>query len=224
MAQPEPGSRQSRPNNQEPRRGKANRGGRKRARGEGGLFLRTKAGRNVRVRRLLLEDGTRREVYPGTQTEALQRLNALKKAVADGLKPTNDRQSVGAFPEDWLAKTAATPVRPSTLRGLQDNRPAVPHPETGQDPSSEALAAGRAPLPERAASVEACGRQRDDLIGYRGKCATSAGRGARAGYAMAPYRAEPRTTRRWPSCHTPGGHFSGSRPGSPTRDGRVRST
>jgi integrase len=71
------------------------------------------------VGRLILPDGTRKDVYARTQTEALKRLNALKKSVEQGLKPTSDRQTVGAYLQDWLANTASTSVRPSTLRGYR---------------------------------------------------------------------------------------------------------
>lgn len=93
--------------------------GKRRAHGEGGLFVRRKGGREVWAGRLLLEDGTRREVQARTQAEALKKLNQLKKVVEQGLKPATDRQTVGAFLQDWLEHTARPSVRPSTFRGYQ---------------------------------------------------------------------------------------------------------
>lgn len=92
---------------------------RRRAKGEGGLFLRTKHGKEFWLGRLLLEDGTRREVRGATQTEAREKLDKLKKDLEAGLKPADDRLTTGAFLAEWLEETVRPSVRPSTFRGYQ---------------------------------------------------------------------------------------------------------
>lgn len=88
----------------------------RRAHGDGGLFVRGKGTDRERwVGRLTLADGSRRDVYGNTQAEARKKLEEMKRTIALGLKPTSDRLSVAQFLTDWLENTARSSVRPSTF-------------------------------------------------------------------------------------------------------------
>src|SRR5579859_3796503 len=92
--------------------------GKRRAHGEGALFVRNKGTARERwVGRLALADGTRQDVYGKTQAEAKKKLDQLKTQRADGLAPTSDKLRVGQFLTDWLQNTVRTSVRPGTFRG-----------------------------------------------------------------------------------------------------------
>lgn len=84
----------------------------RRRNGEGTVFLR-KDGRWAGVLDLGWEGGkrNRKNVYGSTQREAGQKLDALRRALADGLPVTNDRLTLAAFLHSWLNDT----IDPSSL-------------------------------------------------------------------------------------------------------------
>ena len=55
-----------------------------------------------------------------TRQEVAQRLVQAQKAIADGLPLAGERQSTGAFLEEWLRDSAAPRVRPKTLVKYQE--------------------------------------------------------------------------------------------------------
>src|SRR4051812_14121896 len=86
--------------------------GKRRAQGEGGLFVRNKGtDREMWVGRFQYPDGTRKDVYAKTQAKAREKLDALKKTAALGVKPTSDRLTVAAFLMDWLEDTVKPSLR-----------------------------------------------------------------------------------------------------------------
>lgn len=94
----------------------------KRRSGEGSLHQR-KDGRWVGVLDLGWEGGkrSRKYVYGSTQREAGQKLDALRRAHADGLPITDDRLTLGAFLKSWLDDTVDTSGRaPNTKASYRD--------------------------------------------------------------------------------------------------------
>src|SRR6266851_9764744 len=92
----------------------------RRAHGEGGLFRRNKGTpRESWVARITFEDGTRKELYAQTQSEAKQKLEELKRAAELGLAMRSPRQTVGQFLNDWLENAARPKLRPRTFKGYR---------------------------------------------------------------------------------------------------------
>ena len=92
----------------------------RRAHGEGGLFRRNRGTpRESWVARIYLEDGTRKEVYAQTQTEAKRKLADLKRGAELGLALRSQRQTVGQFLIDWLENVAKPKLRPRSFRSYR---------------------------------------------------------------------------------------------------------
>src|SRR5918912_3512151 len=95
---------------------------RRRAQGEGGLFVRNKGtDRELWVGRLLLPDGTRRDVYGKTQTTARRKLEEMKQAISAGFPVPSDRLTTGEFLLDWLENTARPSLRPKVFAGYRSH-------------------------------------------------------------------------------------------------------
>jgi integrase len=88
----------------------------RRAHGEGALFRRNKGtSRESWVARIYFEDGSRKEAYAQTQSEARQKLEELKRGAELGLALRTPRQTVGQFLADWMENVAKPKLRPRTF-------------------------------------------------------------------------------------------------------------
>ncbi|HEY3924271.1 MAG TPA: tyrosine-type recombinase/integrase [Acidothermaceae bacterium] len=85
-----------------------------RARGEGSLYQRSSDGKWVGA--VTLDDGRRRVVYGDTQSQALEKLRAVRRAVEDGLPVTGDRVTVGSYLDSWLTATLPARVRAGHMK------------------------------------------------------------------------------------------------------------
>ena len=87
--------------------------GKKRAQNEGSVYQR----RDGRWEAKLSDGRRRHSYYATTQREALEKLNAAKRSMADGLPAAPERQTVAQFLERWLEDT----VKISTRRRTYDS-------------------------------------------------------------------------------------------------------
>ena len=84
----------------------------KRANSEGNII---KRGDGRWMARVTTPDGKRKAYYGRTQTEVLDKLQAVQKRITSGLPLSGDRVKTADFLEGWLSDTAANKVRPKTL-------------------------------------------------------------------------------------------------------------
>ncbi len=72
-------------------------------------------------------DGSRGNVYGGTQDETIRTLDKARREAEDGLEPMDGRTPVSAYLDDWLER-----IRPSI--GLRTGRVTSPMCEFTSDP------------------------------------------------------------------------------------------
>jgi integrase len=84
--------------------------------GDGAIF---KRGDGRWVARLRLPDRTQRYFYGKAKEEVRTRLKEAQRALDDGTPVPNERMSLGAFLERWLAGLAATNLKPRTITYYQ---------------------------------------------------------------------------------------------------------
>jgi integrase len=65
-------------------------------------------------------DGRKHSVYARTRREAQERLRAALSARDNGIRPTGQQLTVGAWLDEWLETSVAARCRPSTARSYRD--------------------------------------------------------------------------------------------------------
>lgn len=95
----------------------------RRDRGEGTLYKRNRDGMWVgQVELARGPDGKRRKskpVYSADKATAVAKLNELKERIAKGLEEANQRLTVEAYLEKWVAEVAPTKVGPNAIRSYK---------------------------------------------------------------------------------------------------------
>ena len=71
--------------------------------------------------RLTLPDGRRKSLYAKTQAQVVEKLHAAQRAINEGLPPTPEKITLGAYLEQWLGESVKPTVRPYTLQSYQQN-------------------------------------------------------------------------------------------------------
>jgi integrase len=93
--------------------------GKRRAHGDGALFVRNKGTRRELWVGRQLPDGTRHEVTGKTQAVALQKLQNARTAAGNGLPVKIERQTTGTFLTRWLNESARPTLRATTFQGYE---------------------------------------------------------------------------------------------------------
>jgi integrase len=88
----------------------------RRAHGEGALFLRSDG---LWVGRLMLPDGTRKTYYGKTQKEAAGKLNEAKRQLEDGVDLSAEKLTVKAYLDKWLSASVKPSVKTKTFEGYE---------------------------------------------------------------------------------------------------------